>query len=100
MTATVVAAPDESVHTAQGDGTGTGPTPLPPGVILAGAGIKGKQTLQEIVDQAQVPLDALLAALDLPADTDPTLAVRDLVEQGQIPEIEAVRSAVTALQGK
>lgn len=100
MADTVVAVPVEEAHTAQGDGTGTGPTPLPPGEILAGADIKGKQTLQEIVEQAQVPLDALLAALDLPADTDPTLAVRDLVEQGQIPEIEAVRTAVAALQGK
>lgn len=97
---TVIAAPAENVHTAQGDGSGTGPTPLPPGVTLSGTDIKGKQTLQEIAEQAQVPLDALLAALDLPVNTDPTLAVRDLVEQGQITEIEVVRTAVTTLQGE
>lgn len=100
MTDIVVAAPAENAHTAQGDGTGTGPTPLPPGVILTGAAIKGKQTLQEIAEQAQVPLDALLAALDLPVNTDPTLAIRDLVEQGQITEIEVVRTAVATLQGE
>ena len=97
---TVVAAPAENVHTAQGDGSGIGPTPLPPGATLVGTDIKGKQTLQEVAEQTQVPLDALLAALDLPVNTDPTLAIRDLVEQGQITEIEVVRAAVTTLQGE
>lgn len=87
-------------HVAQRDGSGTGPTPLPAGEILTGADIKGKHTLQDIVTQAAVPLDALLAALKLPADTDPTVVVRDLVEQGQITEIEVVRTAVSTLQGQ
>lgn len=96
----VVSTSTPAGHTAQGDGGGAGPILLPPGAILSGANIKGKHTLQEIVTQAQVPLDALLTALGLPADTDPAVAVRDLVEQGQITEIEVVRAAVTTLQSE
>lgn len=88
----------EPTHVPLGDGSGTGPTPPPPGEILTGADIKGRQTLNDIAEQAQVPLEKLLAALELPADTDPTQEVRDLVEQGKVAEIDTIRSAVTALQ--
>lgn len=88
----------EPTHVPLGDGSGTGPTPLPPGEILTGADIKGRQTLAEIAEQAQVPLEKLLAALELPADTDPTQEVRDLVEQGKVAEIDTIRTAVTRLQ--
>ncbi|MFN8444360.1 MAG: hypothetical protein U0175_26490 [Caldilineaceae bacterium] len=88
----------EPTHIPFGDGSGTGPTPLAPGEILSGVDIKGRQTLSDIAEQAQVPLEKLLAALGLPADTDTTQEVRALVEQGKVAEIDTVRSAVTALQ--
>ncbi len=99
-------APHASAHCAlttrhrEGEGTGTGPTPLPPGQILPGSEIKGRHTFQQIVDQCQVDLADLMVALALPADTDPNLAMKDLVEQGIISEIQLVRDAVTALQNK
>lgn len=81
-----------------GSGEGTGPTPLPEGQRLAAADIKGRHTLAEIADQAEVPLEDLLEALDLPPDADPAQSVRELVEAGVIAEVDAVRSAVTSLQ--
>lgn len=81
-----------------GDGLGTGPTPLPPGETLAAVDIKGRSTLQEIVDQAHVPADALLAALGLPPDTDMHTALKDLAADGRIVEVDAVRTAVAELQ--
>ena len=83
-----------------GEGTGSGPTPLPPGQILPASEIKGRHTLQEVADQCQVALADLLAALGLPVDTDPSLSMKDLVEQGKISEIQLVRDAVIALQNR
>ncbi len=84
---------------AGGAGDGTGPTPLPPGETLAVAEIKGRHTLAEVAEQTHVPLDALLAALGLPAEQDPAATVRDLTNGGLIADVDAVRSAVTNLQG-
>ena len=96
--------PQPTTHTPEGsgtgDGTGTGPTPLPPGQILPASEIKGRQTLGQIASQCQVTLTDLLAALNLPADTNPETAVKDLVEQGKISEIQTVRDAVTTLQDR
>lgn len=88
-------------HVPAGDGMmgdGTGPTPLPPGQILPASEIKGRHTLAEIARQAAVPLDALLTALNLPADFDPNTPVKDLVSSGAVAEIQAVRDAVGDLQ--
>ncbi len=68
--------------------------------ILASADIKGSYTLEEIAAQTHIALDRLLAQLALPPDTNPQQTVRDLVQAGQIVEVETVRDAVTALQGK
>ncbi len=76
------------------------PTPLPAGAVLPGSDIKGRMSLREISDLCAVPLDALLAALNLPADTDTGAPIRELVSQGQIAEVSAVQQAVTALQSK
>ncbi len=81
-----------------GDGGGTGPTPLPPGKILPASEIKGRHTLAEIADQCVIPLDALIAALNLPADTDPATQVKTLTSTGAVSEIDVIRDAVTALQ--
>lgn len=97
-TASTLSTPVEHTPQADGIGDGTGPTPVAEGELLTGVDVKGKHTLQEIADQAQVPLAELLAALNLPADSEPSAAVRDLVEQGQIADVDAVRAAVTALQ--
>ena len=86
------------VHTHSGDGTGIGPMPLPPGQILPADQIKGRMTLREVVDQCAVPLDQLLAALNLPPDTDPNLAIRDLISQGKLSEVTVVKDAVAKLQ--
>ena len=81
-----------------GDGTGAGPTPLPAGQILPADQIKGRMTLAEISAQCAVPLDQLLAALNLPANLDPTLKVKDLVGRGLVSEVTVVQTAVAALQ--
>ena len=83
-----------------GDQLGSGPTPLPPGEVLAAVDIKGRSTLQEIVDQADVPADALLAALGLPADTDMHTALKDLAADGRIAEVDTVRLVVAELQAR
>lgn len=84
----------------QGSGEGSGPTPLPPGQILPGSEIKGRHTLNEIVEQCQVPLADLLVALGLPAEVDLNTAVKDLVGQGNISDVETVRTAVAELQNR
>ena len=89
-------------HTPQstGEGTGDGPTPLPPGQVLPYDQIKGKMTLREVADQCAVPLAELLVALNLPANTNPAIEVKSLVADGKIAEVTAVREAVRVLQGK
>ncbi|MBK8048053.1 MAG: hypothetical protein IPK16_13520 [Anaerolineales bacterium] len=83
-------------HTPAGEGSGTGSGTgtvdgeTPPAVTSA-LDIKGRHTLQEIADATEVELSDLLAALNLPPDTSPTTAVRDLVESGKITEIDEVR---------
>lgn len=90
-----------AAHTPQGDGAGAGDGEdgAPPAVTSA-MDIKGRHTLQEVADGTGVEFAELLAALKLPAETDPHTAMRDLVEGGLISEIEAVRTAVAALQSE
>ena len=83
-----------------GDGTGLGPTPLPPGQVLPADQIKGRMTLREVADQCAVPLDQLLSALNLPPDTNPNVALKDLINAGTLAEVTAVKDAVAALQAK
>ncbi len=92
--------PVTGTHSGDGTGTGLGPTPLPAGQILPADQIKGRMTLREVADQCAVPLDQLLAALNLPADTDPNTALKDLISSGQIADVDPVRVAVAALQNK
>jgi hypothetical protein len=76
----------------------TSPTPLPEGQILPADQIKGRMTLQEVSDQCAVPLNELLAALNLDASTNPNTALKDLVNAGKISEISAVQAVVAELQ--
>lgn len=79
---------------------GTGPTPLPAGQVLPADQIKGRLTLAEVSAQCAVPLDQLLQALQLPAETDPALPVKDLIAQGRVADLAAVQAAVAALAGR
>jgi hypothetical protein len=84
----------------QHSSTGAGPTPLPPGQVLPADQIKGRMTLREVSDQCAVPLDQLLAALSLPPATDPGAAIKDLISQGRLAEVTAVKDAVAKLQAR
>ena len=86
--------------THSGDGTGLGLTPLPPGQVLPADQIKGRMTLREVSDQCAVPIDQLLAALNLPANTDPNVAIKDLINAGTLNEVTAVKDAVAKLQAR
>jgi len=101
--APTVAPTPTAAHTPQGDGAGAGAgggeDGTPPAVTSA-MDIKGRHTLQEVADGTGVALADLLAALKLPAETDPNTAMRDLVESGLISEIEAVRTTVATLQSE
>jgi hypothetical protein len=80
-----------------GSGAGTGEEGVPPAVTSA-LDIKGRHTLQEIADATGIDLADLLVALELSPDTDPGMAVRELVEAGLVGEVEEIRTAVAELQ--
>ncbi len=81
-------------------GDGSGPTPLPAGQILPADQIKGRMTLREVSQQCAVSLEALLAALGLPANTDPDLETKTLAGDGKLTEVAQVQEAVATLQHK
>ncbi len=88
-----------TVHTSgTSSGTAIGPTPLPAGLILAANQIKGRMTLREVSDQYAVPLDQLLAGLNLVPNTDPHAALKDLIGAGKIAEVTAAQQMVGELQ--
>jgi len=86
-------------HVPQGQGAGSGQGFALPqdGSRLPGSEIKGRMTLQEVVDACQVPLDYLSAELGLPADVDTSLRMRDLASQLGI-EVLGVRQVVESYQ--
>lgn len=101
IASTPVATPTPAVdHTGLGGGSGTGPTPLPAGQVLPAEQIKGRMSLAEISTQCAVPLGQLLAALNLPANTDPALKLKDLIGQGRLDEVATVQTVVAVLQSK
>ena len=80
-----------------GDGTGEGVVLPTDGSRLPASEIKGRLTLQEVVDACQVPLEYLVAELGLPADMDTGLVLRDLTGTYGI-EVTTVRDAVQRYQ--
>ncbi len=84
------------VHEPKGEASALGSTGS--GDPAATVEIKGRQTLQEVADQAELPLADLIAGLDLPADTDASQPLRDLVAGGVLDSIDTVRIAVAGLQ--
>jgi hypothetical protein len=91
------------LHTPQGSGPGTGEGSgegfaLPSdGSRLPAAEIRGRMTLEEVVEYGQVPLDYLVAELGLPSGVDSGLLLRDLAATYGI-EVTAVRDAVERYQ--
>jgi len=85
----------------EGAGTGTGEGFVLPedGSRLPGAEIRGRMTLQEVVDYCQVPLESLIAELGLPEDVDAGLWMRDLASQYGI-EVTTVREVVEGYQAE
>ena len=93
----------EALHTPQGTGDGTGegtseelvlPTD---GSRLPAAEIRGRITLQEVVDYCQVPLEYLVAELKLPEDVKTSLLMREIAGLYGI-DVTAVRDAVQRYQ--
>ena len=90
-------------HVPQGPGAGSGggsggELVLPAdGSPLPGSDIRGRMTLQEVVDLCQVPLEVLVAELGLPQDIDAQLRMRDLADQMGI-EVLTVREVVDRYQ--
>ncbi len=85
-------------HVPVGDGSGTGDgTGSGPAAPTSAVEIKGRHTLRQIADATGISLDDLLAALELPADTNPNVEVRSLVESGAVAEVETIRTAVATL---
>jgi hypothetical protein len=83
----------------QGSGDGAGAAIVLPedGGPLPGSQIKGRKTLLEVVDLCQVPLEYLVAELELPEDVDTSLRMRDLAGQMGI-EVLTVREVVERYQ--
>jgi hypothetical protein len=81
----------------QGEGAGSGFVLPQDGSRLPGAEIRGRMTLQEVVNYCQVPLDYLLAELGLPDDVDVHLRMSNLAGQMGV-EVQTVRDAVTRYQ--
>jgi len=75
-------------------------TYLEQGQVLPGSEIKGRHTLQDIVDQCNFPASDLIAALGLPVDVDMSTPVKDLASQGQVVDVQNVRDIVTAMQNR
>lgn len=82
-----------------GQGTGEGFSLPQDGSRLAAAEIRGRMTLQEVIDYCQVPADYLFAELGLPGDTDRTLRMSDLAQQRGI-EVTTVRAVVERYQAE
>jgi hypothetical protein len=83
----------------QGEGAGAGFSLPQDGSRLAGAEIRGRMTVQEVVDYCQVPLEFLVAELGLPEDLEPTLGMRDLPSLYGI-EVSTVREVVERYQAE
>ena len=94
-------------HVPQGDGEGRGEGygegegfALPQdGSRLPGSEVRGRMTVQEVVDYCQVPLETLIAELGLPNDVDSGLWMRDLANQYGI-EVTTIREVVEQYQAE
>jgi hypothetical protein len=81
-----------------GEGLGAEVTPLPAGAVLPAAEIKGRMTLREVSELCGVPLETLMAELNLPERLSPDTVLRDVKPQVPDFEVSRVREVVAALQ--
>jgi len=81
----------------EGAGEGEGFALPDDGSRLPGGEIRGRMTLQEVVDHCQVPLDFLIAELELPEDVNPGLSMREIPGLYGI-EVSTVREVVERYQ--
>lgn len=95
---TIPAAPTPTPHVPAGTPQNAG-TPQPGATPPADA-IRGNMTLKQVAEQNGVGLDAMLAALKLPANTDVNALLKDLVSAGVLTEVTQVRDVVIALKSK
>ena len=83
----------------RGEGSGEGFSLPQDGSRLPGSQIKGRMTVQEVLDHCQVPLEYLIAELGLPDDLDTRLWMRDLANQYGI-EVGTAREVVERYQAE
>ncbi len=76
------------------------PSPAHESTVELTCDVRGRTTVQEAADACGVAFDALLAAAGLPADTAPETAVKDLVSQGRLTDIDSLRVAVATVQAQ
>jgi hypothetical protein len=91
-TATHVPEPSGDGATGSGAGTGPGQTQI------AACTIRGRMSLEEVSAECGIAPEALLAALDLPADTALDTIVKDLANQGLVADVQTIQVAVATLQ--
>jgi hypothetical protein len=84
---------------ARGAGHGEGFSLPQDGSRLPGSQIKGRMTLQEVIDACQVPLAYLTAELGLAGDVDTGVWMRDLANHYGI-EVSTVREVVERYQAE
>lgn len=86
--------PQPSVDGTSGSGAGTGPGQTQ----IAACTIRGRMSLAEVSAECSITPEALLAALDLPADTALETIVKDLANQGLMADVQTIQVAVATLQ--
>lgn len=91
----------EHIPLGEGQGAGVGDGSgfqLPAdGSRLPASEIRGRMTVQEVVEHCQIPLEILVAELGLPANVDTQLRMRDLAAQMAV-EVQTVRDVVASFQ--
>jgi hypothetical protein len=83
----------------EGNGEGEGFSLPQDGSRLPASEIRGRMTVQEVVDHCQIPLETLASELGLPEDIDTRLWMRDLANQYGI-EVTTVREVVEQYQAE
>ncbi len=86
--------PEPSGDGAAGSGAGNGPGQTQ----IAACTIRGRMSLAEVSAECGIAPEALLAALDLPADTALATVVKDLANQGLVADVQTIQVAVATLQ--
>lgn len=76
------------------------PSPARDSAVALNCDVRGRMTVQETADACGITVEALVAAAGLPAETPPGAVVKDLVSEGQLPDIETLRVAIATVQAE